>query len=96
MSIVSFWSSFTSTVLEFMCFIVKIEVQVANLGTLNSNTVNSKFHLIQGLGQLFATVFLISHISCLECVVNCNIVLEFFTNASQYENANIANFVLVV
>ena len=39
-------------------------------GMLNSNTVNSKFHLIQMFGQIvFATLFIFL---CLKCIVNLN------------------------
>ena len=39
-------------------------------GTVNSNTVNSKFHLIQSYYEIFFYHF--SNISCLKCTVNSN------------------------
>ena len=39
-------------------------------GTVNSNMVNSKFHLIQSYCQMFFYHF--SNISCLKCTVNLN------------------------
>ena len=38
-------------------------------GTVNSNTVNSKFHLIRSFFEIFAII-----ISCLKCMVNSNTV----------------------
>ena len=39
-------------------------------GTVNSNTVNSKFHLIRSYCEIFFYHFL--NISCLKCTVNSN------------------------
>ena len=39
-------------------------------GTVNSNTVNSKFHLIQSYSEIFFYHF--PNISCLKCTVNSN------------------------
>ena len=39
-------------------------------GTVNSNTVNSKFHLIRSYYEIFFYHF--SNISCLKCTVNSN------------------------
>ena len=40
------------------------------LGTVNSNTVNSKFHLIRSYCEIFFYHF--PNISCLKCTVNSN------------------------
>ena len=39
-------------------------------GTVNSNTVNSKFHLIRSYCEIF--VYHFPNISCLKCTVNSN------------------------
>ena len=39
-------------------------------GTVNSNTINSKFHLIRSYCEIFFYHFL--NISCLKCTVNSN------------------------
>ena len=39
-------------------------------GTVNSNTVNSKFHLIQSYYEIFFYYF--PNIPCLKCTVNSN------------------------
>ena len=40
-------------------------------GTVNSNTVNSKFHLIRSYWEYLATIL---SFSCLKCMVNSNTV----------------------
>ena len=45
-------------------------IQLYRSGTGNSNTVNSKFHLIQSFYGIFFYHF--SNISCLKCTVNSN------------------------
>ena len=51
-------------------------------GTVNSNTVNSKFHLIRSYCEIFFYHF--PNISCLKCTVNSNFHLiqskTFLTN----------------
>ena len=42
-------------------------------GTVNSNTVNSKFHLIRSYCEIFFCHF--SNISCLKCTVNSDVHL---------------------
>ena len=42
-------------------------------GTVNSNTVNSKFHLIRSYCEIFFYQF--PNISCLKCTVNSNLHL---------------------
>ena len=50
------------------CLIV---VSYYRSGTINSNTVNSKFHLIRSFFEIFAKIAIIS---CLKCMVNFNMV----------------------
>ena len=50
--------------------IVKLTVYEYRSGTVNSNTVNSKFHLIQSYCKIFFYDF--PNILCLKCTVNSN------------------------
>ena len=48
-------------------FVVKLEYRS---GTVNSNTVNSKFHLIRSYCEIF--IYHFPNISCLKCTFNSN------------------------
>ena len=54
------------------CALMHKQLQTFNYksGTVNSNTVNSKFHLIRSYYEIFFYHF--SNISCLKCTVNLN------------------------
>ena len=57
----------------FSYLIVRTNSQVVSeyrSGTVNSNTVNSKFHLIRSYCEIFFYHF--PNISCLKCTVNLN------------------------
>ena len=63
----------TRTILFFLFCIKLLElVELGEfnyrLGTVNSNTVNSKFHFIRSFYQIFSYHF--PNISCLKCTVN--------------------------
>ena len=60
----------------FSYLIVRTNSQVVSeyrSGTVNSNTVNSKFHLIRSYCEIFFYHF--PNISCLKCTVNLNFYL---------------------
>ena len=62
----------TTFVPLFICFISspnRLKL-IYRSGTVNSNTVNSKFHLIRSYWEIFFYHF--PNISCLECTVNSN------------------------